>query len=136
MNPELHLRIAGAIQIALALLHLVFPRRFHWREELAHLSLLNRQIFYVHTAFICLVMILVGVLSLAAPEALLEPTRLSRLVLDGLAIFWAARLTCQWFVYDVSLWRGQAFQTIMHGVFTVIWIYLTGVYAIVRYLQA
>ena len=136
MNPELHLRIAGAIQIALVLLHFVFPQRFHWREELARLSLLNRQIFHVHTIFICLVMVLLGALSLCAPEALLEPTRLSRLVLTGIAVFWAARLVCQWFVYDVSLWRGQTFNTVMHGVFTVIWIYLTGVYALVRYSQA
>jgi len=135
MNVELHLRIAGALQIILALLHLVFPRRFQWREELARLSLLNRQIFYVHTAFICLVMVLLGALSLCAPAALLEPTRLSRLVLDGIIIFWAVRLICQWFVYDSSLWRGQTFHTVMHGVFTAIWIYLTGVYAMARYLQ-
>lgn len=129
MNPELHLRIAGAMQITLALLHFDFARRFRWREELARLSLLNRQVFYVHAFFICLVLVLFGSLSLFAPEALLEPSRLARLVLGGIAGFWLLRLFCQWFVYDASLWRGQPARTVMHFVFTLIWIYFVAVYA-------
>ena len=63
MDPEWHLRIAGALQILLALLHLAFPKRFQWKEELARLSPLNRQIFLVHTFFICVVLTLIGALS-------------------------------------------------------------------------
>ena len=37
-----------------------FPRQFRWREELARLSLLNRQIFLVHTFFIVLVVTMMG----------------------------------------------------------------------------
>ena len=129
MNPELHLRIAGAMQIALALLHLDFGRRFQWRAEIARLSLLNRQIFYVHTLFVCVVLVMFGSLSLFAPAALLEPTRLARLVLAGIAAFWALRLFCQWFVYDSSLWRGHRFHTVMHFVFTLVWSYFVAVYA-------
>lgn len=129
MNPELHLRIAGAIQILLAVAHFDFPRRFGWREEFRQVSLLGRQVFYVHMFFICVVLLLFGALSLLAPQALLEPTRLSRLVLSGIAAFWALRLLCQWFVYDASLWRGNAFRTWMHVVFTLVWIYLVAVYA-------
>ncbi len=128
MDSEWHLRIAGALQILLALLHLAFPRRFQWKEELARLSPLNRQIFMVHTFFICVVLVLFGALSLLAPETLLEPTRLARLVLGGIATFWGLRLLCQWFVYDASLWRGQRFNTVMHVLFTLLWLYLTVVY--------
>ena len=133
MNPELHLRIAGAMQVALALAHLDFARRFHWREEFARVSLLNRQMFYVHTFFVCVVLALFGSLSLLAPDVLLEPTRLARLVLAGIAAFWALRLYCQWFVYDASLWRGHTFQTVMHFVFTIAWIYFVVVYAGARW---
>jgi len=128
MNPELHLCIAGALQIALALLHIAFPRRFHWKEELARLSPLNRQIFLVHTFFICLVLVMIGSLSLLAPSALLEPTRLSRLVLGGFSAFWGLRLLCQWFVYDPALWRGQTVNTVVHVLSTLLWLYLTAVY--------
>ncbi len=131
MNLEWHLRLAGALQIILALLHLTFAKRFRWTEELAHLSLLNRQIFHVHTFFICLVLVMIGALSLLAPSALLEPTALSRLILPGFALFWGLRLYCQWFVYDPALWRGQRFNTIVHGMCTLLWSYLAAVYAAV-----
>ncbi|MCA8964351.1 MAG: hypothetical protein H6838_14305 [Planctomycetes bacterium] len=129
MNPELHLRIVGGLQIVLALLHLDFRRRFRWAEELAALSLLNRQIFYVHALFLCFVLVAFGSLSLLAPDALLEPTRLARLVLGGIATFWGLRLFCQWFVYDARLWRGQTMPTVVHWVFTLVWAYFTATYA-------
>jgi hypothetical protein len=130
MEPELHLRIAGAMQLLLALAHVDFPRRFGWREEFARISLLGRQVFYVHMLFLCIVLAMFGALSLFATDALLEPTRLSRLVLLGIAAFWALRLYCQWFVYDPSLWRGQRVRTVIHFVFTGLWAYLTAVYAL------
>jgi hypothetical protein len=126
---ELALRLAGALQIALAAMHVVFPNRFDWKEELARLSLLNRQMFLVHTVFICVVLVLVGSLSLLAPHALLEPTPLSRLVLGGIAAFWGLRLVVQLFVYDTRLWRGNRFNTLVHVVFCVLWAYLVAVYA-------
>lgn len=129
MNLELHLRLAGFLQIALAGLHLFFPRRFNWKEELSRLSLLNRQIFYVHTFFVCLVLVLIGALSLFAPHDLLQPTPLSRMVLGGFAGFWGLRLLFQWLVYDSSLWRGNRFHTLAHWAFTGLWVYLTAVYA-------
>lgn len=128
MNPEVHLRIAGALQILLALAHLAFPHRFRWPEELARLSLLNRQIFVVHTLFVCFVLVLFGALSLLAPDTLLERTRLAHFVNGGIAAFWALRLFCQWFVYDRRLWRGKRFETAVHVVATVLWLYLTLVY--------
>ena len=129
MILELLLRVAGALQIVLAALHLTFPKRFRWEAELARLSLLNRQMFLVHTMFLCLVLVLFGSLSLFSPRELLEPTRLARLVLGGIATFWALRLVVQWFVYDRSLWRGDRFRTLVHVGFTVLWAYLTAVYA-------
>jgi hypothetical protein len=32
-------------------------------------------------------------------------------------------------VYDRRLWRGQPGRTVMHGVFTLLWSYLTAVHA-------
>ena len=129
MNAEFHLRLAGSLQIALAFLHLFFPRRFNWNEELARLSLLNRQIFLVHTFYICLVLMLIGALSLFAPSALLLPSPLARFVLAGFAIFWGSRLIFQWAVYDRALWKGNRFNTAMHYLFSLLWAYLAAVYA-------
>jgi hypothetical protein len=128
MNLEFHLHVAGALQIALALMHIFFSKRFHWKEELARLSLLNRQIFIVHTIFICVVLMMIGGLSLFASNAILKPTLLSQLILGGFAALWALRLIVQWCVYDSSLWRGDTFRTFVHVAFTALWLYLTAVY--------
>jgi hypothetical protein len=125
-----HLRIAGALLLLLAAAHALFPRLFRWREELARLSLLNRQIFVVHDFFIALVVAMMGSVSLLDPAALLERARLGAWALGGLALFWTARLAIQLFVYDPSLWRGNGPRTVAHVAFTALWCYLAGVYGV------
>jgi len=129
LNPELHLRVAGVLFLALVALNLYLPRRFGWRHEMASLSLLNRQIFQVHAAFICIVLALFAALVLFYTRPLLAPTPLARAVLAGMAIFWFLRLLTQWLVYDWSLWRGRRFETLVHLVFTGLWGYLTATFA-------
>jgi hypothetical protein len=125
-----HLRVVGALMMLLAASHLGMPRHFRWHEELAGVSLLTRQVFWVHTWFVCIVLLMMGGLSLFATESLLEHTRLGRLVLGGFAVFWLARLFCQWFVFDPSLWRGHRMNTAVHAVFTVLWSYFAAVNAV------
>jgi FtsH-binding integral membrane protein len=129
VSLTLLLRVAGAGLLLLALLHLAFPRRFHWDEELQRLSLLNRQMFRVHVLFICVVLVFFGCLSLFLAEALQQPGPLARGVLLGFTGFWGLRLFVQLFVYDSSLWRADRFNTAVHVLFTAWWAYLTAVYA-------
>jgi hypothetical protein len=129
VSLALHLKLAGLGLILLAFAHLAFPRRFQWREELARLSPLNRQMFQVHVFFIALVLVLFGGLSLFLTEALLLPGPLSRAVVGSFVLFWALRLYVQLFVYDRALWRGHRFNTVVHVCFTAFWAYLVGVYA-------
>jgi hypothetical protein len=135
MNLETVLRVAGATLIALAALHLTFPARFRWKEEFARVSLINRQIFGVHCFFICLILVLMGLLCLVWPGSLVEPGRLGRLVSAGLAIFWGCRLAVQWFVYDPVHWRGKRFETAAHLGFSGLWLIYTMVFAWVFFRQ-
>ena len=131
MTPDpalvFHLRAVGVLMALLAIANLFVPGRFNWREELSRVSLLNRQIFQAHTIFIVLLIALMSALFLTCAEALLEPTRLSRAVLIGLTIFWGLRMLMQWFFYSPRVWRGNSFHTVMHGVFSIGWIYVTAV---------
>jgi hypothetical protein len=129
MNLNFHLKIVGVLMLLLAAAHLDFPRRFDWKQDLARLSLLNRQIFEVHCFFIILVLVLCGLLSLVYTDALLQPSPLARVVLSGLTIFWGTRLFIQFFVYDVKLWKGNRFNTAMHVLFSFMWGYYGAVYA-------
>ena len=125
---ETCMRIAGVLLLLLAAAHITFPKRFHWAEELARLSLLNRQMFLVHVCYIVFLVASMGTLSLIFTDALLEKTTLAKIVLAWLFLFWFSRLFVQWLVYDRTLWRGDPFHTAVHFAFTGLWLYLSVVY--------
>ncbi len=124
---ETHLKVIGALLILLALMHVVFPKRFHWKEELARLSLINREIMVVHTFFIALMVLLMGLLCLTSSTEL-TGTSLGRRICVGMGVFWLARLLIQFFGYSSELWKGKAFETMVHVVFSMFWTYLTFVF--------
>jgi len=124
---DLHLKIVGSLLIALAFMHIVIPRYFNWRQELETLSLITRQILYVHTFFIAFVVLLMGLLCMGYSEDLLN-TSLGKVTCIGLFGFWATRLVFQFFVYSSKLWNGKRFETIMHILFSMLWMYVSGVF--------
>jgi hypothetical protein len=121
---ELQLKITGTLLIVLALLHAPFPGYFKWKQELSSLSLINRQIMYVHAFFIALMVFLMGLLCLTSSVDLLTTT-LGRRISLGFGVFWLARLFIQFFGYSPKLWKGKYFETSVHVVFSVLWTYLS-----------
>lgn len=118
--------------MVLAFIHLPFPKYFKWKEELKPLSLINKQMMEVHTFFIALMVFLMGLLSLTQATAMVY-TELGRIISLGLGVFWGFRLVFQLFVYSVKLWKGKLFETSIHIVFTLLWIYITSVYSLVYF---
>ena len=96
--------------------------------EAGQLSLLNRQVFYVHTFFIAFTVFLMGLLSAFGAEQLIFRTPLAAFLSAGLALFWLIRLYCQLFYYDKRLWINQPFRTAVHLVFSLAWIWYTAIY--------
>ena len=123
---KLQLELIGALLVVLALLHAAFARYFDWRREFAVVSLINRQMMYVHTFFVALVVLLMGLLCLTSAAELVG-TPLGRRVALGLSVFWLARLLIQFFGYSASLWRGKRFETAIHILFSLLWTYVSGV---------
>ncbi len=123
----LQLEVIGALLVVLALLHAAFARYFNWRREFAVVSLINRQMMYVHTFFIAFTVGLMGLLCLTSAAELVG-TPLGHRVALGLGVFWLARLLIQFFGYSASLWRGKRFETIIHVLFSVLWAYLSIVF--------
>lgn len=121
---EIHFKIIGILLIALALVHIIFPKYFNWDNELKTLSLINRQMILVHTFFIALVIFLMGLLCLTSSNELIE-TNLGKKISLGLGVFWAIRLFIQFFGYSPKLWKGKTFETIIHILFSFLWLYFT-----------
>jgi hypothetical protein len=124
---ELQIKTIGVLFILLALLHMFFPKYFNWKQELSSLSMINRQMMYVHVFFIAFWIFLLGILCLTSGDALLNTTFGKRVSL-GLGIFWAVRLFVQFFIYSPKLWKGRTFETMVHTVFSLFWTYVSTVF--------
>ena len=129
---QVHLKVIGVLLIILSLIHVAFPYYFKWKKELSTLSLVNRQMIYVHTFFISVTIFSMGILCLSNGRELVH-TNLGRSIALGLAIFWFLRLLFQFFVYSSSLWKGKSFETIVHIVFSALWVYLSTVFFLAWY---
>lgn len=81
----------------------------------------------VHTFFVALTVMLIGLLCWFYADNLVN-SQFGRVISMGLGIFWGIRLLFQFFVYSPKLWRGKRFETVMHIIFSLLWIYLTFVF--------
>jgi hypothetical protein len=124
---ELNLKIAGILLILLALGHFTFPKYFNWKSDLSTVSLINRQMMYIHTFFIALVLFLAGLLCLTSSGEIIKSDLGNKLSL-GFGIFWVVRLIVQLFGYSSKLWKGKRFETGIHILFLLLWCYLAAVF--------
>ena len=124
---EVHLKITGSLLIILAILHFIFPKYFNWKEEFSSVSVINRQMMYIHSYFIAFIVFLIGLLCLAEWSELLTGTLGKRISLV-LGIFWMVRLYVQVFGYSSRIWRGKAFETIVHILLLLFWTYVSAVF--------
>lgn len=129
---QIHLHIIGALLMVLALVHIFFPKYFNWKIELQPLALINRQMMTTHTFFIALTVFLMGLLCVTSAAELIKTTLGNRLTL-GLAVFWTIRLFFQFFVYSKNLWKGKKFETTIHIIFSVFWVYLSTIFFIIYF---
>jgi hypothetical protein len=125
---ELHLKIVGLLLMLLAFVHVIFPRYFEWKEELKSLSLINREMTYVHTFFIALIVLMFGVLSFFYSDELVH-NPFGKVISLGMGIFWSFRLIAQFFGYSAENWKGKRFETLVHIVFTLLWMYMMVIYS-------
>lgn len=85
---------------------------------------------YVHTFFIALMVLLMGVFCISCATDIVN-TRLGHRLSMGLFIFWGLRLLFQFFVYSPELWRGKTFETLIHILFSVLWCYFSVVFLMI-----
>jgi hypothetical protein len=127
---SLGLRAAGVGLILLSLIHIPIARELRWKEEAKQMSSVNENIFHVHTFFICLGLGLMGLPCLVAPSIFLMPSLAGEWLSWSLSFFWFVRLYFQWFVYPFALWLGRLRETLIHCLFTLIWIGLAWLFAL------
>ena len=98
-------QVAGAVQLAIGLANLPLASRLQYRKNLEGASAIVREVFYVHAAYIVLVVLGFATLSLLFPTDLAGGQPLGRFLSGFLAIFWLLRVPIQLFYYPTEIRR-------------------------------
>ncbi|MFD8754838.1 hypothetical protein ACFV0O_28205 [Kitasatospora sp. NPDC059577] len=126
---EAQLHLVGAALVAMGLFHAVLPRAIGWPADLRGTALLTRQVSYAHVFFIGLGCTLLGLLPLCLAPDLLAGTRLGTALLAGQTLFWGLRWLFEFAVFSPKLWRGDPLRTAAHLALSVLWTWVTAVFA-------
>ena len=87
--------LAGAAHLGILIASALTPIRLSWREELAVLSRLHRQMYWVYGGYVVLAIISLGTISIFNANELAEGSGLARGVCGYAALFWGIRLSLQ-----------------------------------------
>ncbi len=123
------LRLVGLALLVMGAVHAWLPRIVDWPADLAGTTLMTRQVSYAHLFFIALTCALLGLTPLLLAPDLLAGTRLGTAVLAGQTLFWGARLVFEFAVFSPRLWRGDGLRTAGHVALSLLWTWVTAVFA-------
>jgi hypothetical protein len=130
MNLSFLILIGGILHFGILIASALVPSVLDWRRELTKLAPLSRQLIWVHGAFIVLVIIGFGAISLALPASLASGTPLARALCLFIALFWAARLVVQFFLFDAKPFLRSTFLKLGYHTLTAIFLFNTLAYSL------
>jgi len=99
---ELALYTGGVMHFGILIASALTPFALDWNKLLAPLPKLLRQMFWVYGAFIVLVIISFGTLTVMHAPAMAAGDAIGRSLCAVIAIFWGLRLAVQFFVFDAK----------------------------------
>jgi hypothetical protein len=122
------LRIGGVLHFGILIASALTPKVLHWRRELGKLNLLTRQLVWVHGVFIVITIIALGVIAtITAPQLALGGI-LARCVCGFVALFWLARLSLQFILFDPRQYLTNATLKLGYHGLTLVFTYLAIVF--------
>jgi lysylphosphatidylglycerol synthetase-like protein (DUF2156 family) len=92
--------VAGGVHLAIAVSNLWVPGILHYREDLAKVSPMVRQVFVVHSIYMVVVLLAFSALCLFFAPELTSGAPLCRFLCAFLAVFWLLRFVLQLVYYN------------------------------------
>ena len=115
MTLSVLLQLAAALQFAIAVLNLFLVPLLKWRDDLARMPLLLREVFQVHAWFISITLLIFAALTWRfASEMAGGTSPVCQWLAAGIGLFWAIRTVLQITYYSSSHWRGQPGRLLAH----------------------
>lgn len=97
------LYVAGGIHALILGMNVFLPGLLRYEENLSRTDPIIRQVFYVHNAYILLVVGFIGGVCVLAPVELVTGGRLATGLTGFFTVFWGLRVVIQLVYYDQEL---------------------------------
>ncbi len=122
------LQVGGVMHFGLLVASSLIPQTLRWRQELAKLEAMTRQLVWVHGAFIVMIIVAFGLLSILDAAELASGTKLARSICGFIAFFWLVRLGIQFFLFDAKPYLKNWLLTVGYHCLTVVFVCLVLIY--------
>ena len=93
--------VGGLIHFSILVASSLVPFRLNWREDLASLPRLHRQMYWTYGGYVVLSIVAFGCISVSCPAELAARSPLARAFCGYVFVFWLVRLPLQ-AVFDVK----------------------------------
>lgn len=121
--------VCGWLQLTLCVGVLSLPKILGWRQDVAKLRPLNREIFLVYAVYTWFAILSFGLVSGFAGHWILADSPLATAVTIMMALFWGVRLLIQFTVFDRSDIPKGAFYRVAEVALVGVFLLLTTTYA-------
>ena len=121
------LTVAGLGHFGILVASALVPFRLDWRHELAGLSRLHRQMYWVYGGYVVLAIVAFGLITLFHAAELAAGGGLGRAFCGYVAVFWGVRIALQ-AVFDVEAHLTAWWLRLGYHGLTVMFVFFTAVY--------
>jgi hypothetical protein len=121
------IRLAGAAQLSILIASSLVPFRLKFKEDLAVLATLHRQLYWTYGGYVVMGIVTLGVISLTCADELASGSRLARAVCIYGALFWGIRVSLQ-AVLVVKPHLTARWLTLGYHTLTMLFLFITAVY--------
>jgi len=125
--------LAGMAQVVLSICSLAIPKVLNWRSELNKVQLLIKQMFWVYAAYILVINLCLGLISLFACNELTDGSALAKAFTGFIAVYWISRVAIQFLYFDRNGFPKGAWYTLGEVLLVGIFIALSMIYSFAFY---
>jgi hypothetical protein len=119
---ELGLWLGGGSLVALSLASFWIPRALGWREKLAGLTPLMRELWWTYSIYVWSSHVFFAVLALGFGDWLMSRTGAATAMSTFMLLWWSVRLWLQFFGFDLSEVEGSTANRVAKHLLTLLFI--------------
>lgn len=120
--------ISGILHIVLGVGSSIIPKVLQWNKELTNVQPLIRQMFWTYAAYILVINLCFGLVSIFGTDELLNHSFLAKSITFFIGMYWFTRIGIQFFYFDKTAAPKGLIFTVGEIALVALFVLFTGVY--------